>query len=68
MKENILLAIDIGNTETTLGVFNGDELKATWHTATVIHRTADEHAILLFNLLGRQGLQASDVKEVSLCS
>ena len=68
MKGNMLLAIDIGNTETTLGVFDGDELKATWHTATVIHRTADEHAILLFNLLGRQGLQASDVKEVSLCS
>ncbi|MFC1874936.1 type III pantothenate kinase [Chloroflexota bacterium] len=68
MKENLLLAIDIGNTETTLGVFDGDELKATWHTATVIHRTADEHAILLFNLLGRQGLQAFDVKEVSLCS
>ena len=68
MKENMLLAIDIGNTETTLGVFDGNELKATWHTATVIHRTADEHAILLFNLLGHQGLQASDVKGVSLCN
>jgi len=68
MKGNLLLAIDIGNTETTMGVFDGEELKATWHTATVIHRTADEHAILLFNLLGSQGLQASDVKEVSLCS
>ncbi len=68
MKGNMLLAIDIGNTETTMGVFDGDKLKATWHTATVIHRTADEHAILLLNLLGRQGLQASDVKEVSLCS
>jgi len=68
MKENLLLAIDIGNTETTMGVFDGDELKATWHTATVIHRTADEQAIMLFNLLNSRGIDASDVKEVSLCS
>ncbi len=64
----MLLAVDIGNTETTLGVFEGDELRATWHTATVIHRTADEHAILLLNLLRNQGLDTSDIKEVALCS
>jgi type III pantothenate kinase len=64
----MLLAVDIGNTETTIGIFDDEELKATWHTATVVHRTADELAILLFNLLGRYGLQTSDVKEVSLCS
>jgi len=64
----MLLAVDIGNTETTLGVFEGDELRATWHTATVIHRTADEHAILLLNLLRNRGLDTSDIKEVALCS
>lgn len=64
----MLLAIDIGNTETTMGVFDGEELKATWHTTTVIHRTADEQAVLLLSLLGSHNLQASDVKEVSLCS
>ena len=64
----MLLAVDIGNTETTLGVFEGDELRATWHTATVINRTADEHAILLLNLLRNQGLDTSDIKEAALCS
>jgi len=64
----MLLAVDIGNTETTLGVFEGDELRATWHTTTAIHRTADEHAILLLNLLRNRGLDTSDIKEVALCS
>jgi type III pantothenate kinase len=68
MEKNLLLAIDIGNTETTIGVFDGEELRATWHTATVIHRTADEHAILLSNLLNSHGFKHSDIKEVSLCS
>ena len=64
----MLLAVDIGNTITTLGVFEDEALKATWHTATVIHRTADEHAILLLNLLYNQGLDAHDIQEVVLCS
>ena len=64
----MLLAVDIGNTETTLGVFEGDELRSTWHMATVIHRTADEHAILLLNLLRNRGLGTPDIKEVALCS
>ncbi len=64
----MLLAVDIGNTETTLGVFSGEELRATWHAATVIHRTADEQAALLLDLLRNQGLETSGIKEVALCS
>jgi len=64
----VLLVIDIGNTDTTLGVFEGEELRATWHMATSIHRMVDEYAALLLNLLHHQGLDASDIKEVALCS
>ena len=64
----MLLAVDIGNTEITLGVFKGDRLMATWHIATIISRTADEHASLLVNLLADKGLKTSDIKEVALCS
>jgi len=64
----MLLAIDIGNTDTTLGVFEGEELRATWHMATGIHRMADEYAALLLNLLHHQGLDISEIKEVALCS
>lgn len=64
----MLLAIDIGNTNVTLGVFVGEELRATWRLATDIHQMADEYAALLFNLLRYQGLEVSDIKEIALCS
>ena len=64
----MLLAIDIGNTDTTLGVFEGEELRATWNMATDIHRLADEYAALLLNLLHHQGLDISDIKEIAMCS
>ncbi len=64
----MLLAVDIGNTDTTVGVFEGEELRATWHMATDIHRMADEYATLLLNLLHHQGLDTSDIKEIALCN
>jgi len=63
----MLLAVDIGNTDITLGVFEGEELRATWHMATSIHRMADEYAALLLNLLRHQGLGTSDIEEAALC-
>lgn len=64
----MLLAIDIGNTNITLGVFEGEKLHATWHIATNIHRMADEYAALVLNLLHHRGLDVTDIKEVALCS
>ena len=64
----MLLAIDVGNTVTTLGVFADGELRATWHMATNIHRMSDEYATLLINLLHHQGLDTPDITEVALCS
>ena len=62
----MLLAIDIGNTVTTLGVFKNSELRATWHLATDINRMADEQAALLLNLLSHQGLKPSDITKAAL--
>ncbi len=64
----MLLAIDIGNTETTFGVFDGEELRATWHMATDIHRRADEYAALLLNLMRQQGIDTANIKAIVLCS
>jgi len=64
----MLLAIDIGNTDTTFGVFEGDELRAAWHMATGIHRMADEYAAILLNLLQHQNLKVADIDEAVLCS
>ncbi len=64
----MLLAVDIGNTSIALGVFENEKLRATWRIATVIHRMADEYAVLLLNLLRHQGLDKSDIKDIALCS
>lgn len=64
----MLLVIDTGNTDITLGVFDNEDLRATWHLATAIHRRADEYAGLLINLLHYQQLDTSDITEVALCS
>jgi type III pantothenate kinase len=47
----MLLAIDIGNTETTIGVFDVDDLVQTWRIATQRERTADELALVIHSLL-----------------
>jgi len=64
----MLLAIDIGNTSTNLGVFEDEELRATWHLATSISHTADEYASVLLNLLHHQSLDTTDIKGIALCS
>jgi type III pantothenate kinase len=64
----MLLAIDIGNTDTTLGVFEDVKLRVTWHMATNIHRMADEYAVLLLNLLHHQNLDTPDITAVAMCS
>ncbi|MCL0043975.1 type III pantothenate kinase [Dehalococcoidia bacterium] len=64
----MLLTIDIGNTNITLGVFNRDTLKATWRLATDPRRMPDEYGMLLLNLLPFRGMASSDISAVSLCS
>ena len=63
----MLLAVDIGNTNVTFGVFEDGELHATWRLATDINQMADEYAAFLLNLLHYQNLETSDIKEVVLC-
>ena len=52
----MLLAIDIGNTNVTLGVFQGEELLATWRLATDTNRLPDEYGLLLLNMLPIKGV------------
>jgi type III pantothenate kinase len=52
---SLLLAVDVGNTNTVLGVFRGDELVANWRIQTVAGRTSDEYAVLMRSLLELSG-------------
>src|SRR5512135_1609343 len=51
-----LLAVDVGNTNTVLGVFRDGELVAHWRIETVAARTSDEYAVQLKTLLELEGL------------
>jgi type III pantothenate kinase len=53
----VLLAIDVGNSTTTLGLFTGDELIDRWRLSTEPHRTSDEIALQVSGLLGLRDLR-----------
>ncbi len=57
----MLLVIDVGNTNITLGVFNGENYLATFRMNTKIQRTSDEYGIALNELIWHQGFEKSDI-------
>lgn len=52
----MLLAVDVGNSNTVVGVFDGDALLHRWRVSTEPHRTPDEMALTLQGLLAFAGL------------
>jgi len=64
----MLLAVDIGNTNITIGVFDGSKMKATWRVATGVHRMPDEYASLILHLFEHERIAASQITDVILCS
>jgi len=56
----MLLAIDVGNTQTLVGLFNGDDLADHWRIATDAHRTSDELALMIQQFLGFHGFSFDD--------
>lgn len=55
----MLLAADVGNTQTHIGIFSGDEIAAQWRTSTEPRRTADELALVFQEFLSFEGLSFS---------
>lgn len=64
----MLLAMDVGNTNVTLGVFDGVSLRATWRLSTDIDRLADEYGVLMTSLLAHEGIEESDVSDAVMGS
>ena len=60
----MLLAIDIGNTNITFGLFRGEKLQRTWSLSTDIHRTAAEYEIQIDSLFQRAGHSPVEVDAV----
>jgi len=64
----MLVLIDVGNTNTVLGLHEGPELRAHWRLTTRREQTADEYGILVRNLFSTQGVAPSQVMGVVLAS
>ncbi|GAA1752266.1 MULTISPECIES: type III pantothenate kinase [Streptomonospora] len=64
----MLLAIDVGNSHTVLGLFDGELLVEHWRVSTEARRTADEWAVVLHGLIGGSSIIASgQVDGIALC-
>ncbi|MHB0979161.1 MAG: type III pantothenate kinase [Thermoleophilia bacterium] len=64
----MLLAVDVGNTQTVLGLFEGPDLVDEWRVATDVGRTGDELGALLDSLLRVRGHARDDVDALALSS
>jgi type III pantothenate kinase len=64
----MLLTIDVGNTNTVLGVFRGEELIANWRLNTVRAQTVDEYGVLTRNLFSLAGLNQEMITGVIISS
>lgn len=64
----MLLVVDIGNTHTVLGIYDGDRLIHMWRLATVVDYTSDELRIKLHALLGAENVDAGEIKGAIMCS
>ncbi|MBN1265053.1 MAG: type III pantothenate kinase [Anaerolineales bacterium] len=65
---NYLLAVDIGNTNITLGIYLGDQREAAWRLATDHDRMPDEYGLQILGLLEFTGVTPADLKGVALAS
>lgn len=59
----MLLAIDVGNTNTKFAAFDGQAWRGQWRTSTASTRTADEYAPWLHHLMAMQGMEMSAIKD-----
>ena len=64
----MLLAIDVGNTNVTIGVYDGERLAHSWRLAALRERTADELGIFLLKLFEQAGVAIASVDGIAIAS
>jgi type III pantothenate kinase len=60
----MLLVIDVGNTNTVLGLYDGEKLIYDWRVRTVINHTVDEYGMLILNLLKNCPISSKTIKDI----
>ncbi len=64
----MLLAVDVGNTNVVLGVFNKKEMIASWRLTTDTRRSADEYGTLISQMFRHDGIDPADIDDVIVSS
>ncbi|SFA51311.1 pantothenate kinase [Anoxybacillus pushchinoensis] len=64
----MIFVLDVGNTNTVLGVYDGDELKFHWRIETSRNKTEDEYGMMIKMLLQDVGLHFSDIDGIIISS
>jgi type III pantothenate kinase len=64
----MLAAFDIGNTNVTIGIFDGPEVRATWRLATDGQRTSDEYALMILGLLKTADIDVEAIDQAIMAS
>lgn len=64
----MLLVIDVGNTNTVLGIFEGSELRAHWRLTTNREQTADEYGLLIRTLFGLERVEPQQITGIMIAS
>jgi type III pantothenate kinase len=60
----MLLVIDVGNTNTVLGLYDGDDLVHDWRIRTVVDHTVDEYGMLIYNLYKNSKVRPRAIKDI----
>ena len=64
----MILVFDVGNTETTIGLFDGETLRGHWRIVSGVERTADEFSVLFRGLLALDGFHADGIDGAAVAS
>lgn len=64
----MLLAIDVGNTNTVLGIFDDDTLSCQWRIQSRVGKTSDEYSIILLQLLRNSGFAPEEIHAAIISS
>lgn len=64
----MLLVIDIGNTNITIGIYSEDTLLKSFRMTTKMNRTSDEYGLVLLNFLSMANLQVEEISDVIISS
>lgn len=64
----MIITIDVGNTNITVGVFEGDEIRASFRMTTKMPRTSDEYGMLLINLLEQNDIKHGEIVDAIIAS